>query len=172
MMEMKPRHRVRASLRWMLTILAVGLVVIWIGSGWYNMSYSTISKRNTSFADIECWIHGGEVVVLLPKGNIDIEALPTGAWTFLSKDKFGLRVWAWRWHMSRNSKSVHFPLWLPPFLLAIPTALLWRAHIRTRHRKPDTCFTCGYDITGLASKHACPECGTAINAEISKTSAS
>ena len=50
--------------------------------------------------------------------------------------------------------------WLPLLVLAGAVWLLARPMIRARRRRPGSCVTCGYDLTGNTSGR-CPECGTA-----------
>jgi hypothetical protein len=53
------------------------------------------------------------------------------------------------------------PLWIPFLLVAVPTALVWRAdYTAARRARSGLCATCGYDRRALAADAKCPECGT------------
>ena len=60
---------------------------------------------------------------------------------------------AWPWYVA-------LPLWLPTAVLVIAAALAW---LWPQRRKPGTCATCGYNLTGNITGR-CPECGTATHA--------
>jgi hypothetical protein len=62
-------------------------------------------------------------------------------------------------HLYAKNGVVHFPLWIPFLLAAIPTGFFWwrdRRGISSGH-----CQRCGYDLTGNVNGW-CPECGTPI----------
>ena len=60
------------------------------------------------------------------------------------------------WWPEMGSGTFVLPLWIPCFILAIPTAyLFW---LDRRAIPPHCCQGCGYDLTGNVSG-ACPECG-------------
>jgi len=57
------------------------------------------------------------------------------------------------------SSYLYIPLWMPLFVIAIPTTILWYRH---RNRLiPGHCQKCRYNLTGNESG-ICPECGTKI----------
>src|SRR5262245_13236965 len=61
-----------------------------------------------------------------------------------------------------SSSGVWVPLWGPTLVLAIPTALLWRADLRARKRGKSCCQGCAYDRRSLSTPATpCPECGAA-----------
>lgn len=49
------------------------------------------------------------------------------------------------------------PMWVPLALVALPTALAWRRHLR--RIPPDHCPRCRYNLAGLPPNSPCPECG-------------
>lgn len=62
----------------------------------------------------------------------------------------------------RGSRPAFFalPLWFPLALVAIPTALLWRPHLRARClARIFLCPHCRYDLAATAPAAPCPECG-------------
>lgn len=58
------------------------------------------------------------------------------------------------------TSMVVIPLWIPVFVMALPTGWLWLR----RRRSTGGCTNCGYDLTGNISG-TCPECGRAIAAK-------
>jgi hypothetical protein len=58
-------------------------------------------------------------------------------------------------------RGLVFPLWIPFFLIAAPTAWLW---YRDRRHPPGSCACCGYDLSGTPSGF-CPECGAQKKAD-------
>jgi len=57
-----------------------------------------------------------------------------------------------------GNKFLLIPLYVPLFVLALPTAFLWG---RDRRPEPGHRQKCGYDLTGNVSGR-CPECGTPV----------
>lgn len=56
--------------------------------------------------------------------------------------------------------AISIPLWFPALLLAVPTVLLWRSHLRSRHvARLNLCPKCRYSLTDLPPGAPCPECG-------------
>ena len=55
--------------------------------------------------------------------------------------------------------EVYVPLWIPFFIIVIPTVF---AFPRARRSLPGHCQVCGYDLTGNVSG-ICPECGGKIS---------
>lgn len=58
------------------------------------------------------------------------------------------------------------PLWFPVILLALPTAVMWRHHLRTR-KIANPCPSCGYSLAGHSPGSPCPECGAAAKPDSS-----
>ncbi len=174
MMAMRPRPKLRTLCRWMLTILTVVLVVVWIGSGWFSVHY----LRYASLLDTKLML-----VSNLDRGLIhvdftfdlsrilSIDYIGDG-WKLLRRDAFDIELWKWVGVINKPLNAVSLPLWLPALLLAIANALMWRTHIIARRRKPGMCKKCGYDISGLVGKEACPECGMSFKIEGAQSSAS
>ena len=66
-------------------------------------------------------------------------------------------TWKYRTISWTGGREVVVPLWLIAFIPSLTTAWLW---YRDR-RQPGRCTDCNYDLTGLATGSACPECGKA-----------
>jgi hypothetical protein len=172
MMAMKPRPKLRSFCRWMLTILMVMFVVVWIGSGYLliGCDYRWMSPEGRSLLGLT--LFKGVLSVSVYVGEVSRAERVGIHWSFLRDASFDLFPWKWRYRHHTTKTFFDFPGLLPIFLVAIPTALMWGTHIRDRRRKPGTCPKCGYEITGLMGKEACPECGTTFVAEGAKTIAS
>ncbi len=169
---MRPRPKLRTFCRWMLTILTVMLVVVWIGSRRYDLLFSRYwnsdGRRMTLTANI---VFGGfhfSIDRALHEGEG-----PSGIDWEVGRDKLFFRYLAISFPERVHSViNMRIPLWIPVVLVAIPTALMWRTHIIDRRRKPGMCIKCGYEISGLMGKEACPECGIRFEIAKSQTSAS
>lgn len=161
---MRPRPKLRTLCRWMLTILTVMIVVVWIGSGWYTLESNWLEPMPSDeliAIDYEIGpfilLCDGTFIIFSPHHNLDFSALIKNGWSLDPQSQFNILLWAWRWNEGGGSQ---FPLWFPALFAAIPAGLMWRNEIIARRRKPGMCKKCGYDISGLVGKDACPECGT------------
>ena len=70
-------------------------------------------------------------------------------------------LWSWPIWADRSVPYGFVALWIPFFIVLIPTVLLW---LRDRQILPGYCEHCGYDLTGNVSGR-CPECGKSIEGE-------
>ncbi len=63
----------------------------------------------------------------------------------------------------RKEDDVVMPLWIPLFVIGLPTAVsFYRARRSKSLGQRGVCERCGYDLTGNSSG-VCPECGTPIS---------
>ncbi|MBU6414470.1 MAG: hypothetical protein KGS45_13490 [Planctomycetes bacterium] len=159
---MKPRLILATFNRWVVTILLVALTAAWIASGWFTFGcviYWCISankeKLPLSFSAGNFYISLEQTTGKWPS-NFGV------LWEGQRDSGFDLLPLTWNYSNQYFTKNITFPAWIPPLLLVIPTILMWRSYFINRPHKPGTCSKCGYDITGLVSKEACPECGTAF----------
>jgi hypothetical protein len=70
-----------------------------------------------------------------------------------------------RWQLSAiptpGGFEVSFPIPLLMVLVGAATGRsVWRYRVASRN--PGRCAICGYDLTGLPTGHACPECGSHV----------
>ena len=116
----------------------VVLTVVWIGSCWVSVEYST-----------------GTATVGVGKGALIVTdttrmgfALPAGFSCRISNWTMGLfPLWL--------SGIWVIPLWIPLAIASIPMFII---RDRSRRIPPGHCKTCRYDLTGNISG-VCPECG-------------
>jgi hypothetical protein len=144
---MKPRPRIRKTIKWGGLALGLLLAGVWVRSEFATEAY--ITSRLEAGWDQGCvWMLPGPEVNRF-RGYVRLA-------------NFGPRKRYWRPLISFHSPSwwVIIPLWLPlaPTLLA--TAAAWRLDALARRRaRAGVCPKCDYDRAGLASSAVCPECG-------------
>jgi hypothetical protein len=154
-------------LKWACTVVAVGAVVGWVGSGWCTLTVWTSGTL--------VHIQGGQIGAA--RGQVWSE-LPTHIALRLRNPSFyGSPRWYWSFRaevvgdlstsaglqmvgVKGQAPFVSIPLWAFFVASAIPAGLLWRGDLRVaRYRKSGCCAACGYQRLGIASYSACPECG-------------
>ena len=94
---------------------------------------------------------------------VELNQLRFVRWTLQVEDQMILdrasENWVASWQPLPGIRVVAVSLWIPLFVFAIPTALLW---YRARRRyAPGHCQHCGYDLTGNVSGR-CSECGAGV----------
>ena len=68
--------------------------------------------------------------------------------------------WRLHWVSDDYERCLFLPLWIPILMTVLPTALAWRLDTLARRRAAaGKCVKCGYDLSGLTTGAACPECG-------------
>lgn len=87
-------------------------------------------------------------------------------WHVQRDSKYGIgdgRPWLWRPDLTvaKTWWEIDLPLWLPTACTGVGALLLWKPW-RRRARDGVYC-ECGYDLRGLSSGAACPECGAAFD---------
>lgn len=140
---MSNRRRIRGTIKWGGAALTVLLLIVWVGSASYRGGF-IVGK-------IVLWFDAGAVV-------ITNSSQPHLYWTFEYGSSAPFRWWIF-YRPTVGGALVWIPLWIPLFLTAMPTFLMWR-HDRKRRCDPNLCPKCGYSRTGLPPDRACPECGT------------
>jgi len=147
----KLKRKVRKTVKWGGAGLTVLLVVVWIGSGWWNVVW----RSNGNLVTVVNW---GEVYFewIENRPVLDLESP-----FFVSTHGFELSWWPYL--RNRNPYWVaSIPLCYPALLSLVATAAAWRADAKYMRRAPvGLCAGCGYDRAGLAAGAVCPECGAA-----------
>ncbi len=143
---MKLRSRTRRALKWIATGLCVIIVVIWLVSTHWTISYTATARGyGVSLGSLELVdITHPEVV---------------RGWLVFRHPKQGLIHWPRTVHASWGTSTM-VPLWLFFVPVALPTATLW--WLDRRRYPPGHCQKCGYDLTGNVSGR-CPECGSSLD---------
>jgi hypothetical protein len=149
---MKPHPRIRATIKWGGAAVTLLLVVVWVGSGWYGVLWTSTSGY---------WVgvkFGGFEFVHDPARVRDMQP---PEWEVIR----GGLSWYWRpsWVVYQTTTFLYLPLWIPVALVLIPTIAAWRLDILARRRaRLNLCPKCHYDragIVGGAAGAKCPECG-------------
>ncbi len=151
--------------KWGGAVVTALLVVVWIGSGWWGMSYQTTQRWAVQ-------IHSGALLLSCENGTL--VTLPMG-WRFSGDWQNPRFEWRFAYDEWQSSSGPFFnigvvqssiwrvcqiPLWFPTLMLLVLSVASWRfdtlAHRRARQ---NLCPKCNYDRTGLAAGAVCPECG-------------
>jgi hypothetical protein len=155
---MRRKERALVIIQRASAITAVAVFVLWVASVWWFV----------------WWVPSPGYLVSLRSGWLGVRvAQPGSPWYDVSE--FGVRGpgfefpkpdnalewWFWR-SSSPTSSAVYVPLWV----FSVPTlalaAALWRRNAKAARRvKAGQCIACGYNRSGLAPEHPCPECGAA-----------
>ena len=152
----KVKRRVRKTVKWGGLVLTVLLVVVWIGSGWWQMYLSGGEGSELTVAAGKLIVYGPFYrLPSLTRGHVWFDTVP-----------FVLQWWFdWgtnddRWPFSIPIWHFAIPLWFPFLLSLLATAAAWRADAKYLRRvREGACPACGYDRAGLAAGSLCPECG-------------
>ena len=150
---MKPHPRIRKTIKWGGAVVTVLLVVVWIGSGWWNavrwsgLRGVRVGDRVVSFS---WWAAGSR------------EPPPTSHGWIVFTDRGSIPWWFNPGGLSRLVTVAEIPLWPAPLMSLLITAFFWHRDAVDRARSlRGVCPKCNYDRTGLAAGAVCPECGAA-----------
>jgi hypothetical protein len=150
------------SLRWGGVVVCVVVAGVWVATVWWTIHCILRSRLLLSF-------EGGTVAYQYSPsgpGSVVLRKLPS-----LSVERRDATLDPWAWGFRRDAAVTLItggtpsypvtPLWLPLLLACAPTAFAWQLELRRRRRsRIGHCPTCNYNLAGLASGAACPECGT------------
>ncbi len=149
--SMTPHPKLRKTIKWGGAAVTVLLVVVWIGSGWWSITWNVRGGFAAFLADGQVgygdwirtpswpWLH----CMRLPACNLDLG----------TDYSFNLLV------IVRSA----IPLWLPAATATVVACAAWcadiLAHRRERLARLNLCAKCRCDRTGFAKDAVCPECG-------------
>ena len=152
---MKPHPRIRKTIKWGGAAVTVLLVVVWIGSGWWSVGWTSGRYGSVS-------VGGGQVIAMW----CDTSSLKSDiGWRFRERASAPY-VSRFRYCLSFGSAPglwfAQIPLWCVAPIPLCATAAAWRLDTLARRRaRLNLCPKCNYDRTGLAVGAVCPECGKA-----------
>ncbi len=145
----KVKRAVRETVKWGGAVLTVLLLVVWIGSGWWGVTW----YAPWHYA-LVC--EASRLMVIEPPGP----APWFGIGEFEFKRSTALSGWWFDGGAISGQRFVIIPLWPLPLLSLLATAAAWRADAKyLRRAREGACLACGYDRAALAAGAVCPECG-------------
>jgi hypothetical protein len=172
---MKYFQAIRTALKWSGAALTIKLLVIWIASEWWEVTWAW---TDDTFTSTQCCLSCGRVFaehfvdggvchtfsstgVPYPYWPGTLDSRPICCW-------WQIPVCNWKFSGEARSTgtgvtlSMWVPLWAPVLALGSSTIWIWRVDAASRRLKHGNfCPKCGYSRTGLASTTPCPECGIA-----------
>jgi hypothetical protein len=149
----KPHPRIRKTVKWGGAVVSVLLVVVWVGSGWWQVNVDLASGMhlevfhgNVRAANLGApYFAGQQGLHLNPREPVD------SRWVLFFNRSVGSRAW-------------EMTLWFPTAMTLLVTGVAWRLDTLARRRaRVGLCPKCNYDRTGLPPGAVCPECGAAAN---------
>jgi hypothetical protein len=148
----KPHPRIRKLIKWGGAAVTLLLVVAWVGSGWYWVTY--VGRGG--------WYVGGGGANPGTVGILIGDDPKTFRLGWYGGGDVQVDGWDWWFTCGTDSRGFNFdaPLWLPVVLVLAPTLLAWRLDAKARRvARAGLCRKCGYDVTTLPPALPCPECG-------------
>ena len=129
-------------------MVSVVLLVVWVGSGWWNVQWVVSPRLGLGIAQ-GCFLR------FIDENYDFVPGFSAG------------RNFAWsrfhvEWLFVNRGPFLAIPLWPVIVLSLFATAFAWRLDALARRRaRAGFCPKCNYDRTGLAPGAVCPECGAA-----------
>jgi hypothetical protein len=142
----------RSTIKWGGAVVTVLLLIVWVGSKWYNyqisiypLAHAEVFRGRFNFSYETPWSR-------LP------DKIDGDAW------KYPRQPLDW-WFETRRltfangtvRKTLLVPVWFVALIAVMPTLFVW---LPDRKPLPGVCLACGYSRTGLPADRACPECGS------------
>jgi hypothetical protein len=151
---MKPHPRIRKTVKWAASAVAVLLTVAWLLSGWYRLIIVGSNWSTGFHHGFFGFASGPTPRAVTPISFYRESSLPIWdlkcTWQSASS---GIWIACSVWIVALAFIAVAFVLWLPDLRARLNQAL-----IRAR---AGMCPSCNYDLRGLAPGAKCPECGGA-----------
>jgi hypothetical protein len=146
---MKPHPRIRKTIKWGGAVVTLLLVVVWIGSGWWDVGW--VSQK------LEC-VDVGYGVVCFERMR-DCRPPPRPGLRTERNGQYFLHL-GLTWYNHSDGWVLTLPLWIPAALCLLPSAVALRLDAIARRRaRLNLCPKCNYDRAGIAKDVVCPECG-------------
>ncbi len=145
-------------------VVASMLVVLFVASIRFYLAlmlYSPSTTNNLNDArELGVHVVGGVALFRIPHDLTQIErSWKPIRYSFITQ-KTRIERWGPKFDRAdslRNHHRLMLPLWIPAFIVGIPSFLLWRRNPKL----PEGHCECGYNLTGNVSG-VCPECGTKL----------
>jgi hypothetical protein len=171
---MKPRLRIRKTIKWVGAAVTVLLVVVWMGSVWHfalwrgtgrwsiSLDGGAIDFGPSMYRVTSLGGGGGPLELLLGK-LFDRAAIPHPEPTgFFYAPGRGSMFWVPRWGTAPAAGWwVRVPLWPGIPVAFVSTLWIWLTDSRASRSERGHCLKCNYDRAGIAKDAVCPECGAA-----------
>jgi hypothetical protein len=146
---MKPHPKLRKTIKWGGAAVTVVLMVVWIGSRWWQAYWL---GNQGGFFDIA-------------RGSIRFGVWQVGTPFFspgLTISRIGLTNFNWCFSVQQSAPNwaIQIPLWAFVGLVGTAAAAAWRFDTLARRlARLNLCPKCNYDRAGIGAGAACPECG-------------
>jgi len=139
-------------MKWSGAVLTVLLLVVWVGSGWWQGGFAL-------WPTVALDVRAGRVAILWEE---PWSIIPVSShWFAIERHSDAFSWWFDAERVTWGGPPytiVRIPIWVLVVLIATPTLWLWRCD---RRKQPGLCVKCGYDLRGADHK-VCPECGAAL----------
>ncbi len=154
---MSRRSRIRRIAKWSGVVVCAGLVTVWVVSLRWSTSAPIVTWKGVS----------SHTVIRMEPGCLLWYTAPDRSWTVGSargrasgstrttQERSTWLVWWPRVFSLSFGIGARLPLWIPVFIVALPTGYLF---YRDPRYPPGHCQGCGYNLKGNVSG-VCPECG-------------
>jgi hypothetical protein len=157
---MKPQPRIRKTIKWGGAAVTVLLVVGWVSSSRWTVTYSGGHIGRAQ------WGVGLVCGTLMVQAAWVRNPTPSAEPWRCSPNEERLAWWFGRWHDGTGGEwfeILFVPFWVLLACSGPTTVAAWRLDTLARRRaKLKLCASCGYERTGLRGGIGakCPECGT------------
>jgi hypothetical protein len=146
---MKPRPRIRKTIKWGGAAVAALLVVLWVCSKWWYVKWS-------SHGGLTIGVSAGVIAIASEHGPVR-EAGEPGWEAGRGDDSLS---WWFDWEFRGRDSFFDVPLWPLVIVFAVGAGFAWYLDVLAwRREHPHLCPKCKYDRTGIAAGVKCPECG-------------
>jgi hypothetical protein len=145
----KPHPRIRKTVKWGGAVVCVAMVIVWIGSAWWWVTWW--NKSGTILSIVGGRVEASEIKYSNPgvqNPGLHVQRIPR------------IFFWWFQWKDSSAEWVALLPIWPLILLLAAMSVAAWHLDRLARRRaRVGHCPTCNYDRLGLPGASPCPECG-------------
>ncbi|HMN40146.1 MAG TPA: hypothetical protein PKE29_04825, partial [Phycisphaerales bacterium] len=153
---MKPHPKLRKTIKWGGAAVTALLVVVWVGSGWWNIEYAMPRQGLVALRYGRVEVFGMDPR-LVWEGNVVSVSGPGVSLNGPEPSRF---TWWGGWKTDSLGWRAVVPLWLPAgATLGMTIAVCAPEMLARRRARVHHCPKCNYDRAGIAKDAVCPECG-------------